>query len=221
MLGAAQKLSIFSGTPFDCHLRNGLRPFVEFRSGVYIYSEGRATGPPEDRYRSWIFVSPIAGLVSSASTSRRRCSRPDASPTISRSPVWSDSATNHATFPSEGGYLFPAFQVPEPQRSVTRSRNSPEQVRHQRHGPDLSVWPSSVRIVWPLSRSQSRSVRSLDAETARSPSGVSATALTRSLWPSRVRITGPPGSVRLDFRGRSQGQTFLQAACVNKDCILG
>ncbi len=54
----------------------------------------------------------------------------------SRSPVWSDSATNHATFPSEGGYLFPAFQVPEPQRSITRGRNSPEQVRHERHGPD-------------------------------------------------------------------------------------
>jgi hypothetical protein len=55
----------------------------------------------------------------------------------------------------------------------------------------LSVWPSSVRIVWPVSRSQSRSVRSHEADTARRPSGVTATALTMFVWPSRVRSVWP------------------------------
>src|SRR5271166_3906235 len=50
---------------------------------------------------------------------------------------------------------------------------------------------AKVAISFPLSRSQSRSVRSTEAETARRPSGVTATALTQFVWPSSGRIVWP------------------------------
>jgi hypothetical protein len=50
-----------------------------------------------------------------------------------------------------------------------------------------SVWPFSVRSVWPLFRSQRRNVWSADPETARRPSELSATAQTLSAWPFSVR----------------------------------
>ena len=43
----------------------------------------------------------------------------------------------------------------------------------------------------PVARSQSRSVRSSEPETARRPSGVTATALTQAPWPSRVASSAP------------------------------
>ena len=125
-----------------------------------------------------------------------------------------------------------ALQVPQPQRSVTRSRDGTASVGRYRHGidparmaferaqclaalqvpdPQRSVIraetarrPSGVTAtaltcpyglracdVWPLSKSQSRSVRSSEADTARRPSGVTATALTQSVWPSSVRRVWP------------------------------
>jgi hypothetical protein len=44
---------------------------------------------------------------------------------------------------------------------------------------------------FPLSRSQTRSVWSLDVETARRPSGVMTTPCTESLWPLSVRTLWP------------------------------
>jgi hypothetical protein len=53
--------------------------------------------------------------------------------------------------------------------------------------------PSAVKesIAAPVLRSQTRSVLSKEAETARFPSGVTATALTASAWPSSVRRLAP------------------------------
>jgi hypothetical protein len=56
---------------------------------------------------------------------------------------------------------------------------------------DTSPSPVKVAISFPLSRSQSRSVRSCEPETARRPSGVTATALTQLVWPSSGRIVWP------------------------------
>src|ERR1700730_16405201 len=56
-----------------------------------------------------------------------------------------------------------------------------------------AVGPSAVSKAssFPLSRSQTRSVLSQDAETARRPSGVMATPVTQLLWPSSVRRLWP------------------------------
>ena len=76
----------------------------------------------------------------------------------------------------EDGDLFSALQVPQPQLSVIRGRDGPAPSGVTATALTPSVWPSSVRILWPLSKSQSRSVRSLEPETAWRPSGVTATA---------------------------------------------
>jgi hypothetical protein len=57
-------------------------------------------------------------------------------PSNKRLPIWSDCATAHATVSGESRYLFPALQVPEPQRSVTRTRGGTATVRRHRHGHD-------------------------------------------------------------------------------------
>src|SRR5271165_187698 len=44
---------------------------------------------------------------------------------------------------------------------------------------------------WPLCKSHTRSVRSAEADTARPPLGVTATALSRSVWPSRIPTDWP------------------------------
>ena len=51
--------------------------------------------------------------------------------------------------PVKSGYLLPALQVPEPQRSVTRNRDGTAAVGNTATAPTEPVWPSSVRIVWP------------------------------------------------------------------------
>src|SRR5262249_60623734 len=63
--------------------------------------------------------------------------------------------------------------------------------------------PSKVRNVWPVSKSQRRSVRSSEAEIACRPSGgLIATALTELVWPWSVRIRKWPDGVELLFGGR-------------------
>ena len=52
---------------------------------------------------------------------------------------------------------------------------------------DAPFCPEKAAI-FPLSRAQSLSVRSQEADSAQRPSGVTATALTLSVWPSNVRI---------------------------------
>jgi hypothetical protein len=42
----------------------------------------------------------------------------------------------HAILSVERGYLFSAVQIPEPQRSVPRSRDGTAPVGRDRHGPD-------------------------------------------------------------------------------------
>src|SRR5262249_16276611 len=86
------------------------------------------------RRKSWIFVSPVASFVLSASMRRRKCTRPDSSP---------------ATIIRPSGVTAQLFIVSSPVKTA---------------------------ISCPLSKSQSRSVRSHEAERARRPSGVTATA---------------------------------------------
>ena len=49
------------------------------------------------------------------------------------------------------------------------------------------LWPSSVRNVWPLSKSQTRSVESDEADMARRPFGDITTALIGPVWPTKIR----------------------------------
>jgi hypothetical protein len=65
--------------------------------------------------------------------------------------------------------------------------------------------PSSVRSVWPLSKSQSRSVWSHEPDTAWRPSAVTATALTQYVWPSSVRSVG--------VWGATEQKTGLSTGC--------
>ena len=78
------------------------------------------------------------------------------------------------------------------------------------------VWPWSECIVCPLSRSHTRSVPSSDAETARRRDGRYRYGMNEVRMAFKVRISTLPGGVRLGFKGRSQGQTFLSAACFSK-----
>jgi len=64
-----------------------------------------------------------------------------------------------------------------------------------------------MRNVWPVSKSQRRSVRSSEAEIACRPSGgLIATALTELVWPCRVRIRKSPDGVELLFGGRRRAR---------------
>ena len=68
----------------------------------------------------------------------------------------------------------------------------------------LNSWPVIVRVSCPVSRSQTLSVRSYEAETARLPSGVTATALTPPSCPERVAVSLQIGrSDQQDCRDRA------------------
>ena len=68
----------------------------------------------------------------------------------------------------------------------------------------MSRCPDSVASSSPLARSQTLSVWSSDPETRRVPAGVTATDVTRSVWPTKVWSKAPPGGRRLATRGRNQ-----------------
>ena len=63
--------------------------------------------------------------------------------------------------------------------------------RHRHASHTTSVCPSRVRSAWPVSRSHTFSVLSSEAETAKRPSDVTATAMTQPVCPSRVRSACP------------------------------
>ena len=92
------------------------------------------------------------------------------------------------------------LQVPDLERPVVRARDRAPPVRRHRHRPTASPWPSRVASSAPCSRSQTLSVRSYEPETARRPSGVTATALTPAPWPSRVRQLSAPCSRSQTFQ---------------------
>ena len=76
---------------------------------------------------------------------------------------------------------FPRCTGPKPaacrSRKTLRRRGA---IWRHRHGTRPScVWPWSVIFVLAVARSQTRSVSSAEPETARRPSGVTATAVTR------------------------------------------
>ena len=73
-----------------------------------------------------------------------------------------------------------AFQIPEPQRLVIRSRDAAAYVGRHRHGQDRERMTFEGAQCLPLSKCQSRSVRSFEAKTALRPSGVTATAQTEN-----------------------------------------
>jgi hypothetical protein len=82
-----------------------------------------------------------------------------------------------------------SVQVPHLQRLIRRGRNCPLPVRCNRRAKTEREWPSRVRSIRPVSAFHTISLRSSDAETARFPSGVTATPWTGLEWPSRVRKT--------------------------------
>ena len=84
-----------------------------------------------------------------------------------------------AEWPARVRSLAAALQIPHLQRVVIRRGDRPPPVRRHRHAMTPSEWPARVRSSRPLSRSHTFSVLSSDAETARRPSGVTATPLTR------------------------------------------
>ena len=106
-----------------------------------------------------------------------------------------------------------ALQVPNPQRSVIRARDRAATVGRYRHSIDPAGMAFERRIVWPLSRSQSRSVWSSEPETARRPSGVTATALTRPVWPWSVRWFGRSPSPRAAAFGRPRPRRTAPIGC--------
>ena len=120
-------------------------------------------------------MSPIAGFVSSASMSCRKCTLPDASPATIVRP--SNETAQEVVRPSA---VSKASSFPL-SRSQTRSVLSSDAETARRPSGVMAtpfterLWPSSVRRLWPLSGSQTRSVLSSDAETARRPSGVMVT----------------------------------------------
>ena len=74
----------------------------------------------------------------------------------------------------------------------------------------MTLSPVKVAISLPLSRSQSRGVRSLEAETARQPPGVIATAMTGPVWPSSGRIVWPLS------RSQSRSVPSLEFMCSHR-----
>ena len=105
--------------------------------------------------------------------------------------------------------------------------------RADRQGPDLFVWPSSVRELCPLSRSHTRKVWSSEADTARRPSGVTATALTQRLMAferaqrlSALEVPHPQRSVlrarhsSAPIRRYRHGTDRYLPSSVSSDCPL-
>ena len=84
-----------------------------------------------------------------------------------------------------------AFQIPDLQRLVLRSGDRSPPIRTHRHAIDTARVACSVRSSRPLSRSHTFSVLSPEAETARRPSGLTATPLTEAEWPASVRSSWP------------------------------
>jgi len=122
-------------------------------------------------------------FVWSASTSRRKCTRPDSSRATIVRPSGVTAQLCISPSPVKVAISFPLS------KSQSRSVWSSEAETARRPSGVTAtvltefVWPSTDRIVWPLSKSQSRSVRSSEPETARRPSGVTATAQTQSVCP--------------------------------------
>ena len=77
--------------------------------------------------------------------------------------------------------------LPDHNRSVGGRGDGPLAVGRHRHGVDGPRMAFEGAQLCPLARSQTFSVSSPEPETARVPSGVTATALTEPAWPSRVR----------------------------------
>ena len=94
-------------------------------------------------------------------------------------------------WPSSVRSALAALQIPEPQRLVPGRRDGPAPVGRDGDLSHRTAVAFERADVWPLSRSQTRSVLSEDAETARRPSGVMATPFTEPLWPSSVRRLWP------------------------------
>jgi hypothetical protein len=82
----------------------------------------------------------------------------------------------------------------------------------------ISLSPVKMAISFSLSRFQARNFRSSELETARRPSGVTATAVTEAVWPSSWRIVWPlsrsqsPGSRRCRI-GQPGSLPYPAAAC--------
>ena len=114
-----------------------------------------------------------------------------------------------------------ALQVPEPQRIVI---GTPRRHGGRRASPPRRR-PSSYGLRAGGSFGRSPSPRAAAyrprGRHGRRPSGVTATAMTEFVWPSKVRIEGPPGAVRLRCRGRSHGQAFPPSASLSKTWKLG
>jgi len=111
---------------------------------VAVVSAGR-----KEAGRTRIAQAPDLGeLVSAASVSRTKCTRPKLSPTI----------------------------IVRPSEAIAQQ--------------PISLSPVKAAISFPLSRSHSRSVRSSEAEAARRPSGVTATARTGPVWPQACAVFG-------------------------------
>ena len=87
------------------------------------------------------------------------------------------TALTPAPWPS-GAQLRPARQVPDLERPVVGGGDRAPAVRRHRHRPDPSAMAFEGRARPGLPRSQTLSVRSSEPETARRPSGVTATAVT-------------------------------------------
>src|ERR1700745_2695827 len=79
--------------------------------------------------------------------------------------VWTDSATNHVTFSGESGYLLSTPQVPEPQRSVPRSRDGTAAGGRPRRGADRirMAFERADRLAAPPINQQSPCVSVLSA----------------------------------------------------------
>ena len=105
-------------------------------------------------------------------------------------------AVHRVGMPFEGAERLARGRGPTPSASYRRRRR--RRSGHPASPPRAftqSVCPSRVRSAWPVARSHTFSVLSPEAETAKRPSGVTATPCTESVCPSRVRSSLPGGEV--------------------------
>ena len=94
-----------------------------------------------------------------------------------------------SAWPSRVRSLRPALEVPDLQRPVPSGDGPLAVGRHRHRRVPRRAFEGAQPV--PLARSQTFSVPSSAAETARLPSGVTATAVTRPACPSKVRSARP------------------------------
>src|ERR1035441_7337849 len=124
------------------------------------------------------------------SSSRRKCSRPPASPATIVCPLakaqhhglasqWNAASGRQVSRSHTFSVLSADAETARFPSAVTATPKTEAE------------WPSSVRNAPPVSRFHTFSVLSPDAETAHLPSGVTATPVTYHEWPSSVRSARP------------------------------